>query len=85
MPPRTNESTDGGSGIRRRGMAGEDEDARADDVSDSERNQTGRRQRSPERNPAMRCESLDIGFLSLGQQQGHRFFGPKICHGNAPR
>ena len=65
-------------------MAGQHENAGADDGADAEGDEAGRRQRALERHAAMGDESLDLPFLRLRLQRGDRLPSPEIGHGDGP-
>ena len=66
------------------GMAGEHEDARADDAADTEREEAPHRKRALQGHTAMGYQSLDLGLLGFGLERGHRLSGKDIRHVSRP-
>jgi len=65
-------------------MAGQHENAGADDGADPEGYEAGRRQGALEWNAAMGGQGLNIPFFRLRAQRSDRLPGPEIRHGNGP-
>jgi hypothetical protein len=65
-------------------MAGQHENAGADDGADPQGYEAGRRQGALERDAAMGGQDLNITFFRLRTQRGDRLPGPEIGHGNDP-
>ena len=68
------------TGIGGCSMAGEHEDARADDAADTERDQAPRRKRALQGHAAMGYQGLGLGLFGFGLEYGHRFSGKDIRH-----
>ena len=65
-------------------MAGQHENAGADDGADPQGYEAGRRQGALEWNAAMGGQGLNIPFFRLRAQCSDRLPGPEIRHGNGP-